>query len=69
MDRSVVKFYRAWERVSGADQPILATYAQARIVECLTVEENFYQNIEHTLDKYNDPAPEDIEEGPEEGEV
>jgi len=70
VDRSVARFYRAMgkgyqERINR----ILATYAQARIADCLTVEENFYQYIEQTLDKYNDAAPEDIEEGPEEGGV
>ncbi|MEP3347480.1 MAG: BrnA antitoxin family protein [Litoreibacter sp.] len=71
VDRSVAKFYRAWGNGYQARiNRILATYAQARIAESLTIEENFYQFVvEETLDKYNTPAPEDIEQGPEEGEV
>lgn len=70
VDRSVAKFYRAWGNGYQARiNRILATYAQARIAECLTVEKNFYQYIQQTLDNHNDPAPDDIEEGPEEGEV
>jgi uncharacterized protein (DUF4415 family) len=70
VDRSVAKFYRAWGNGYQARiNRILATYAQARIAECLTVEENFYQYIQQTLDNHNDPAADDIEEGPEEGEV
>jgi uncharacterized protein (DUF4415 family) len=71
VDRSVAKFYRSMgkgyqERINR----ILATYAQARIADRLTVEKNFYKYVvEETLDKYNTPAPEDIEQGPEEGEV
>ena len=35
----------------------------AKIEECLTVEKNFHQSIEQTMDRYSDPAPEDIEQG------
>ena len=71
VDRSVAKFYRSMgkgyqERINR----ILATYAQARIADRLTVEKNFYDFVvRERMDKYNDPTPEDIEEGPEEGDV
>ena len=70
VDRSVAKFYRAWGNGYQARiNRILATYAQAKIAEFLKMEKEFYEYVELTLDKYNDPAPEDIEQGPREGEV
>ena len=70
LDRSVAKFYRAWGNGYQARiNRILATYAQARIAEFLKMEKEFYEYVELTLDKYNDQAPEDIEQGPKEGEV
>ncbi|RLJ51681.1 BrnA antitoxin of type II toxin-antitoxin system [Litoreibacter meonggei] len=71
VDRSVAKFYRAWGNGYQARiNRILATYAQARIADYLTIEKDFYKFVvEETLDKYNDPVPDDIEEGPQEGEV
>jgi uncharacterized protein (DUF4415 family) len=71
VDRSVAKFYRSMgkgyqERINR----ILATYAQARIADRLTVEKNFYDFVvRERMDKYNDAVPEDIEQGPEEGDV
>ncbi|SHF53669.1 BrnA antitoxin of type II toxin-antitoxin system [Litoreibacter ascidiaceicola] len=70
VDRSVAKFYRAWGNGYQARiNRILATYAQTKIAEYLKMEKDFHAYVELSLDKYNGPVPDDIEEGPEEGEV
>lgn len=70
VDRSVAKFYRAWGNGYQARiNRILATYAQTKIAEFLKMEKDFHAYVQLSMDKYNDPVPEDIEEGPEEGEV
>ena len=70
VDRSVAKFYRAWGNGYQARiNRILATYAQTKIAEFLKMEKDFHAYVQLSMDKYNDPVPDDIEEGPEEGEV
>lgn len=70
LDRSVAKFYRAWGNGYQARiNRILATYAQTRIADYLRLEKDFHAYVQLSMDKYNDPVPDDIEEGPEEGEV